>query len=352
MSKLVTLCALFCLIMSEKVIGQTVKACHIIGNIKGLGNQTVTFFYEQQGIQRRDTVRAVNDHFSYLAKPSDDGIINLQLIPQRFSTIWYEPGTITVAGTMSNAGHLTALGTLENQVSTEHNQQVEWQFEQRMQAHPDSMQALEAQNRKATLAFIKAHPKARTSAWLLGWQMRYDATPIEQYEQLQHLLSPDVQASLQGTDAAKRLTILKNQPIVGRKAPDFTMPDTAGVAVSLSRFRGQYVVLDFWGHWCGPCIKAIPHLKRLQTQYASQVQVIGIGMEAADDKQIWQQTIRKQQIPWLQLSDLKGDKGVIEQYNINAFPTYLLLDQQGIVVERTSDLAVLEQKLKTLSPKP
>lgn len=145
---------------------------------------------------------------------------------------------------------------------------------------------------------------------------------------------------------------LRNQPVVGRPAPAFTIPDTAGVAVPLSRFKGQLVLLDFWGHWCGPCIASMPHLKEVQARYARQLAVVGIGMENADDKPQWQQAIRKHQANWAQLSELKGEEGVIAQYNITAFPTYLLLNQQGVVVERSNELGPIEAKLKMLVPAP
>ncbi|WP_167855679.1 TlpA family protein disulfide reductase [Hymenobacter fodinae] len=130
------------------------------------------------------------------------------------------------------------------------------------------------------------------------------------------------------------------------------MPDTAGVAVSLARFRGQYVLLDFWGHWCGPCISSMPHLKQLQTQYAQRLAIVGIGMEAAQDKPLWLKAIRKHQLTWTQLSELKADKGVIEQLNVEQFPTYMLLDKEGNLLVMTSSIGPVEEKLKSLLARP
>lgn len=326
--------------------------CQVLGDIKGLGNKSIVFSYEHNGKSHDDTVRAVNDRFSYVAHPSDDGTFTLYIAGPRFTRFWYEPGKMTVAGSIKEPDHLTIVGTPENTLLTHYNQQIRWKFDRRRAAHPDSALALQQLAQRPTLRFIKAHPKSRTSADLLYWQAVYDENQTVEYEQLLRSLSADVKSSPQGQKVTRRLQAIRTQPIVGRAALPFTMPDTAGVAVSLDRFKGQYVLLDFWGHWCSPCIKAMPQLKNLQSLYPRQLAVVGIGMEAADDKQLWLAAIRKHHANWTQLSELKGDKGVIEQYNIKGFPTYLLLDKQGIVVERGTDLGPIEERLKNLMAKP
>jgi thiol-disulfide isomerase/thioredoxin len=307
--------------------------------------------YEQKGHQHRDTVRAVNDRFTYAAPFSDDGTVYLKLIPSRLTTFWSDPGQkVTITGSIAEPGQLAILGSPDNDLLTRFNQQIGWKFDRRMRAHPDSMLALQQLAQRPTLDFIKAHPRSRISADLLYFQTRYDDKPLAEYELLLRSMSASVQASPQGQNVGRRLQAIRNQPAVGRPAPAFTIPDTAGVAVSLAKFKGQYVLLDFWGHWCGPCIKAMPHLKQLQAKYGQQLAVVGIGMEHADDKQKWLNAIRKHRATWTQLSELNTDKGTIEQYNINGFPSYLLLDKQGVVLEQSMELDSIEKRLKTLLP--
>ncbi|MGI4883708.1 MAG: redoxin domain-containing protein [Janthinobacterium lividum] len=350
MLKAATLCAL--LSAAATAGAQTPRPCQIKGHISGLGNGPVVFVYEQHGHQHRDTVRAAGGRFAYTVPPTDDGTAHLKLVPGRFTTFWAEPGALTVAGALAAPGEIAVRGTPENDVLVQYNQQIGWPFERRRTAHPDSARALQKLAQRPTLAFVKAHPRARTSANLLYWQTVYDEQPIAAYELLLRGLAPAVQASAPGRKVAQRLVVLRNQPVVGRPAPAFTLPDTAGVAVPLSRFKGQLVLLDFWGHWCGPCVASMPHLKQVQARYARQLAVVGIGMEDADDKLAWQQAIRKYQANWTQLSELKGAEGVIAQYNVTEFPTYLLLDQQGVVVARANELGPIEATLKTLVPAP
>ncbi|MCA8830376.1 TlpA disulfide reductase family protein [Hymenobacter pini] len=326
---------------------QKAAQCQVKGNIEGLGNRKVVFFYNCQGRQQRDTVQAHNNQFTYTARPTDDGQFNLKLVPGKFSSVWLEPGTVTITGSFSAPTAISITGTPENALTTRYEQQVNRPLEQRAAAHPDSVAALRVLHGQATRAFIAAHPAARTSADLLYQEAKYNNDrPVADYQSLFNKLTPAVQASAQGQNVARRLTILRKQPQVGQVLPSFTIPDTAGVAVSLSSFRGRYVLLDFWGHWCAPCIKSMPHLKQLQAQYATQLAVVGIGMEAADDKPLWLKAIRKHQLTWTQLSELKSDKGVIEALNVEGFPTYMLLDPQGRLLAKSFELDAIDAELK------
>ncbi|HEX8426789.1 TlpA disulfide reductase family protein [Hymenobacter sp.] len=353
MSLPATLLTLLSVSLATSAFAQTARPCQITGNIKGLGNKSVVFFYEHNGHQQHDTVYARNNSFTYVAHPSDDGTVNLKIVPSRYTSIWYEPGRITVTGDVAVPGQLAVTGTPENDIRAQYNQRINWKFERRAEAHSDSVATLRPLIGQATRDFIESHPHARTSADLLYEQVQYsNDQPLAKYEQLWHALAPVVQTSTQGQAVATRLEVLRKQPVVGRPVPTFVIPDTAGVAVSLEKFKGQYVLLDFWGHWCKPCIAAMPHLKQMQKRYAQQMAVVGIGMEAIESKELWLKAIREHQALWTQLSELKKDKGVIEQYNIDQFPTYMLLDKQGVLLVKSSDLASIEEKLKTLLATP
>jgi len=187
------------------------------------------------------------------------------------------------------------------------------------------------------------------SLHLLYWQLVYQKRYLTDYERLSKQLTPAVQRSAQGQSLAAQLEHVRNQPLVGRLAPAFTLADTAGTPVALAAYRGRYVLLDFWGHWCGPCIRAMPQLKALAEQQAGRLAVIGIAAEDASDAALWKKAVRSHQMPGAQLSELQFDKGpVTQQYNISGFPTYLLLDRVGIVRVRTNDLRDIERELLTV----
>jgi thiol-disulfide isomerase/thioredoxin len=179
--------------------------------------------------------------------------------------------------------------------------------------------------------------------------MMQAAHPVADYEKLLQGLKPAVRQSWYGQQAAKRITVLRNQPTVSKPVADFSMADTSGVKHSLTTYRGKYVLLDFWGHWCGPCIRAMSKVNALHQQYTNKLAIIGVAMEDASDAKLWKQAICKHQVPGLQLSELQQDSGpVISGYNVNSFPTYMLLDRQGALVLRTNSVDDITKKLATL----
>jgi len=325
------------------------QTCQVKGTIKGIGASPIIFRYVEQGKLHRDTVRAVNDRFTYTAKPSDDGRIIVFIKAPRFSDFWYEPGKLTVTGDATQPGYLTIVGTPENDLANQLNRDITWKFEQARKAQPAEASKLDEQEQLATRQFIGQHPASRTAAEALYWQMVYNEKPLADYEQLLKQLTPAVRQSKQGQQAARRLLALQNQPALGRPAPDFSVADTAGVQHSLAAYRGQYVLLDFWGHWCVPCLQAMPKVQALHQQYAQKLAIIGVAMEDASDAALWKKAIRQYGIPGLQLSELQQANGpVISGYNVTAFPTYMLLDRQGVLLVRTNTFDDITQKLAAL----
>lgn len=116
-------------------------------------------------------------------------------------------------------------------------------------------------------------------------------------------------------------------------APDFTLPDLNGKKVSLSDFRGKWVVLDFWGSWCGWCIKGFPALKDAYTQYGDKITIIGIDCNDSDSD--WREAVKKYQLPWLQLYN-GSDQELYTAYNIQGFPTKAIINPEGKLVDLTT----------------
>lgn len=116
-------------------------------------------------------------------------------------------------------------------------------------------------------------------------------------------------------------------------APDFTLPDLDGKKVSLSDFRGKWVVLDFWGSWCDWCIRGFPALKEAYNKYGDKIVVIGIGCNEPEAD--WRAGVKKHQLPWLNLYN--GDnKELYHAYNIEGFPTKAIINPEGKLVDLTT----------------
>lgn len=140
---------------------------------------------------------------------------------------------------------------------------------------------------------------------------------------------------------------LTEAPIVGHLAPDFTLPTTASETHTLSDYRGQPVVLNFWASWCGPCRVEMPFFARTQMKYNGRAAILGVnqGESAA--------TIRdfntRQPVNYPLLVDEDNDVNL--RYTINSLPTTIFIDADGVVREVVVGVvtqAVLEDRLESL----
>ena len=113
-------------------------------------------------------------------------------------------------------------------------------------------------------------------------------------------------------------------------APDFTLNDLSGKPLTLSSLRGKYVILDFWGSWCGWCIKGIPQMKEYYQKYAGKFEILGI--DCNDPEERWKAAVEKYELPWLHVYNPQGSQ-VLEQYGIQGFPTKIVVGPDGKIVK-------------------
>lgn len=114
------------------------------------------------------------------------------------------------------------------------------------------------------------------------------------------------------------------------KAPDFTLNDINGNPLSLSSLKGKYVVLDFWGSWCGWCIKGIPSMKEYYAKYAGKFEILGV--DCGDTPEKWKEAVKKYELPWLHVFCTR-ESSVLNDYAIQGFPTKVVVGPDGNIVK-------------------
>ncbi|RKU12655.1 hypothetical protein C6501_10715 [Candidatus Poribacteria bacterium] len=116
--------------------------------------------------------------------------------------------------------------------------------------------------------------------------------------------------------------------------PDFSSAtvDIDGNSISLTDYRGKVVLLDFWAVWCGPCLGEIPNIKEVYEKYHDKgFDVIGVSFDK--DEAVVREFIKEKEIPWRQILDSGGFKGVFaEQYGVRGIPAPFLIDRNGKVI--------------------
>ena len=130
---------------------------------------------------------------------------------------------------------------------------------------------------------------------------------------------------------------------------DSALFDVNGIKHRLADFRGKYVLLDFWANYCGPCIAAFPHIRKIQEQYTDQLTIISISVDKIDT---WKNSPHQKSITWYSLNDGGGLWGVIAgSYDIMATPTYILIAPDGTYQARLTSADIYIGELEKLLKK-
>ena len=137
---------------------------------------------------------------------------------------------------------------------------------------------------------------------------------------------------------------------IGMQAPDFTAPNPQGNPITLSAIKGKVTIVDFWASWCKPCRIENPNLVKLYDKYHSKgLEIISVSLERGNQKAFWIEAIKKDQLNWYNVSNLKFWQDPIAQaYSVNSIPATFILDENGTVVAERLRGAELEAKIKKM----
>lgn len=145
--------------------------------------------------------------------------------------------------------------------------------------------------------------------------------------------------------AAKPQASPDTYPLLNRPAPELTMNDTNGKPVSISSFKGKYVLVDFWASWCRPCRAENPNVVAAYNQYKNKnFTILGVSLDS--DKQAWLDAIQKDNLTWAHMSDLKQwESAAVPAYMFNGIPFNVLIDPNGIIIAESLRGEALTRKL-------
>jgi thiol-disulfide isomerase/thioredoxin len=146
--------------------------------------------------------------------------------------------------------------------------------------------------------------------------------------------------STKAVDGEKGVFVLQEHPAsdykrielrIGAQVPDFNFTDFGGKARRLSEFSGKFLLLDFWGTWCDPCVSEIPYLKKAYETYQSRGFEI-LGMDEDRDLEFVKKFAAQQGINWTNATTESIKELTEERFRITGFPTTILLDRTGKIL--------------------
>ncbi len=145
------------------------------------------------------------------------------------------------------------------------------------------------------------------------------------------ILAPLYQAVSEQVESTRARELAAQKIKVGLPAPDFSLPAPDGSMVTLSDYRGKWVMLDFWGSWCGWCIKGIPQMKEEWAELKDR-NVVFLSVACQDSKEAWLNALAKYELPWVNAwQDPAAPRAeqLPSLYAIQGYPTKMVIDPEG-----------------------
>jgi peroxiredoxin len=354
------------LMVPKTLFAQEAKPFSITGRLTGMDARWVTLIYYKNGKERDDTAAVVNHTYTLTGSvpggttailknglPGDlltaGNMVLFYLSPETFRISHTETfSRAAFEGSPANTEFLRMRATartfyrrtedLKRQLAVAESKQED----AGARSARDSLQSLTAQ--KADLLYGNYVRENTTSPLqVYAFNKYYVASrgdkDVAKLQSLFDLLPDSIREMPSSKAFQQQLTnavTFNTAVVVGKMAPDFTMDDTLDKPVSLSSFRGHYVLLDFWASWCMPCRAENPNVVKAYKRYHGKgFDILSVSLDQPDARTKWLKAIHDDGLIWNHVSDLKyWNNAAVKLYGIQGIPQNFLIDPQGKIVAR------------------
>lgn len=197
----------------------------------------------------------------------------------------------------------------------------------------------------------KEYVAENKASWVTPYVIRrsmYYSLSVDELNTIVSSLDQKVETSVYVKELKDHIAVLE-KVAVGKKFTDFTLPATDGGELALSEITGKnYILIDFWASWCGPCRRENPHVVAMYNEYKDKgFDIIGVSLD--NSRENWLKAIEDDKLTWHHVSDLKGwGSAAGKLYGVSSIPHTVLLDPDGIIVAKNLRGDALEEKLNEL----
>jgi thiol-disulfide isomerase/thioredoxin len=332
----------------------------ITGDIKGLPEKSEVFLTD--GNNNKDTLTKAfvkGGVFVLTGHLPEPNIFELNFVAQKKKTpLFIGNDKITISGTADNLKDLQVSGSsshndfmdfqkIFNPYIAQLNAMAQFSNSAQGAAKADSVSkvysALVTSIQASEDNFIETKKSSYVSPFTLIVLLKL-SDDILLLEKRFTKLSPQVQNSFYGKYLQEQIANGKIGA-VGTDAIDFTQNDTTGKPVTLSSFKGKYVLVDFWASWCHPCRMENPNVVAAFDKFKNKnFTVLSVSLDKSRDP--WIGAIKEDNLKWTHVSDLKfWNNDVAVKYKVQSIPQNFLVDPNGKIVAKNLHGPELEAKL-------
>ncbi|WP_300669788.1 TlpA disulfide reductase family protein [Soonwooa sp.] len=303
----------------------------VLGKTKGLNAKYIYFSYDGVGNKRKwDSIRVKNNEFRFSGCITESKNAFITILkkdrvsdlndPKITERIFIDPNsTIKI-----NIDNPLDFHTAKINGSKSNSQYYEYK---KLKGNSDSIDV--------TKNYINQNFNSYVGLYLI--KQNIDNFSYNELNNFYENLSADLKNSEYGKYLLEYKSKLENS-IVGKNAINFSTLDVHGNNLSLSDFRGKYVLLDFWASWCKPCRENNPKLIQIFNKYKKEdLIIIGIALDAKTDEQ-WRKAIEKDQTEiFFHTNDINNT--ISDLYAIPYIPVQILIDKNGLILHRYDDVS-------------
>lgn len=341
----------------------------ISGTIKGLdkvnGNRYIEDSTAERGF-RFDTIPFEKGNFEYVEKITEPKVLRISFrtdklmkmvgrgyIPTKCVLLHYVafPGAdIKVDGEATDFCNAYPAGDPENELMTKLNSKIYPLMNENanlavkhaldttlseviVRADEKRGEKLAKLEQEAKMEFFSKHVSSIAGLWMLEDMIIRSQIEMEEVAELMEMVDSEKYKDLSYYKAlALRVEGFKNTG-VGAKAPSISGKNVMdGADFDINSLKGKYVIIDFWGTWCGACLAGVPEMKRFRDEHADRLQIVGLAKDRNLEKV--QKCIEKHGMNWPNILVGKGEQDFVAKYNVQGYPTKIILDRDGKILLR------------------
>jgi len=348
---------------AQKPVPEKKFSFKVDGTIKNFSGTTMYVIHKENDKEITDSAKVVNGKFTFNLKSSEPNIYWFSIkndpntvfffadaVPVKVKMNADSMAFATVEGGKTNADYLEYRAFINNLIVIQQKMQADFNTAiqnnntNAQNAIKEEYQNLNTQYMSGLKTFLKTHSKSPVSAYIIGNDLNNAAIPLAEVTEALSYIDKSLENNSYIKAANKRVDDAKGTT-VGYKATNFSQNTPDGKKVSLTDFRGKYVLIDFWASWCKPCRMENPNVVAAYNRYKDKgFTVLGVSMDSNKDP--WVNAIQQDNLTWTNVSDLKGwGNEVGKIYGVTGIPQNYLIDKEGKIVAKDLRGVLLEEKL-------